>query len=64
MGIIKNMRASVAALEVTLQETKARTQTRAELVAAELEQLRAWRIESAKRYVRRAPSSPPKAASK
>ena len=61
MGI-KEMNASVAALETTVRTTRERSATRAEKLAAELEALRAWRIESAKRYMRRAaPSSPPKA---
>jgi hypothetical protein len=63
MGIIDTMHASVAALELKIRTTREQSQTRAERIASELEPLRAWRIESAKRYVRpgAAPSSPPTA---
>ncbi len=58
MGIIGTMHASIAALELRLQQTKASEMSHAELVAAELEQLRLWRLENRKRYIK--PTEPRK----
>ncbi len=51
MGKIGTMRAQVAALDLQLQRTKRALATREELATPDLDQLRAWRLQSALRFV-------------
>jgi hypothetical protein len=51
MGKVREMCVRVEALELQLQRTKRALATREELATPDLDRLRAWRLESALRFV-------------